>query len=793
MNQPLSAPHKTRTSCYHCGDDCITLVPFDDKSFCCNGCKTVYQILSDQDLDEYYHVERNPGIRPSRGNATNRYKFLDIPEIQNQFLDFKEGNLARTTVLLPQIHCASCVWLLENLSRMDPSILNTEVNFIARTAAISFNSDKISLKEIALLLNRIGYAPTFDKKKKAKRVSRQFLMRMAVAGFCFGNIMLLSFPEYLIQSDQELEEFRPLFSWLIFGLSVPVLLYSSFDYLTSAWKAVTSKTLNLDVPIALGIAVLYGKSAFDILSSNGPGYLDSFAGFVFLLLVGRWFQNMSYDALAFDRDYKSYFPLAVSKITDDEEHIVPIAEVHEGDILLVRNQEVIPADSILMANEASIDYSFVTGESTPVHKEKGDLIFAGGKQVGPLIKLKAAKAVDQSYLTSLWNQKAFSKSDSSRYSVLTDTFSKYFLFAVLIVAAAAGISWYFIDPSRIASIVTAVLIVACPCALALAMPFTYGNIRRYFGKAGLYLRNTNVVESLTSVTDLVFDKTGTLTETGSSHIEFVGSPLTPEDQQLIRSLVVHSHHPLSFSISNHLDTEVIHEVSGFQEFEGKGLEGQIQERLIRLGSAAFTGNESSNETRVYIQIDNTPRGFFRFTNHDRPGITTLLNDLKDQDLHLLSGDAKPGHSRYDKSIAPERTHFEQSPEQKLKYIKTLQNHGGKVMMIGDGLNDAGALKQSDLGIAVAENIHDFSPASDAIIDANKLVRLSEFLHVANQSRKILKVCFAFSILYNFIGLGFAITGSLTPLVAAILMPLSSISIILLSTLLTFGVTRQLFS
>jgi Cu+-exporting ATPase len=788
-----SSPSNKQEPCFHCGDPCLEIVNFDDKLFCCNGCKTVYQVLTEQNLDDFYSIEQSPGVKPKSSVSDSSYKFLEVESIAKEFIDFQEGEIAKTTLSLPQIHCASCVWLLENLHKLNEGVISAEVNFISRKASIVFNTEKLTLRDLALVLDRVGYSPVFDKNKSNKRVTSNFILKLATAGFCFGNIMLFSFPEYLVDDPAELEGFRSFFSWLILALSIPVFLYSAGDYMISAFKAVRTKTLNLDVPIALGIIVLYVKSVSDILMQEGPGYMDSFAGFVFLLLVGRWFQNKTYDALSFERDYKSYFPMAVSRLTGEKEEVVPVQDLNIDELIITRNQEIVPADSVLMSASASIDYSFVTGESRIVEKHSGDIIYAGGKQVGSSIELRTIKGADDSYLASLWNQKAFGQTDEGFYTKLTDKLSRYFLLGVLIVASMTAGAWSVIDAGEIVNVVTAVLIVACPCALALAVPFTYGNTQRFMGRAGLYLRNSVAIEQMSGITDIIFDKTGTLTRVESSGLTFSNDKLDEHKKTVIKSLVSHSMHPLSQAISDLLVASNKKEVTQFGEESGKGISGKVGNDLVMIGSASFTSNDPSDETRVYVNINDEQLGFFRFGNEYRTGVGHTLQALSDFDLHLLSGDSDAEKPRLEKFFGAGSMLFNQEPQDKLEYVQNLQSEGRKVMMVGDGLNDAGALAQSDVGIALAENIHDFSPASDAILDSRRLEKLPDFILLSKKSRQVLKVCFAFSILYNTVGLGFAITGSLTPLVAAILMPLSSISVILLSTFLTYTVSRKVFS
>lgn len=789
----------SEVTCTHCGEPCDgSVITVGDNVFCCNGCKTVFELLQDANLNDYYTYEKAPGLKP-QSFRNEQYKFLDLPEVAEEYIQFSDGSLKRVTLFLPAIHCSSCIWLLENLHKLSEGVISSEVNFLKKTATISYDGSVITLSQLASMLHSIGYPPKFGKNdlKTRKRLTSGFYLQLGVAGFCFGNIMLLTFPEYLNFEKDAVQEFRLFFSYIILALSVPVLLFSAKDYLVSAYKILRAGQVNLDVPIALGILVLYASSLHQIITANGPGYMDSFAGFIFFLLIGKWFQNYTYDALSFDRDYKSYFPIAVTRRSEDEEELVPIAQLNTGDQILIHSEEVLPADAELISPEAHIDYSFVTGESQAKKVQQGEKIFAGGKQVGESILLKVLKPVNQSYLTSLWNQKAFTKEDAASIEKITGNLSRYFIAGVITIAVISGIAWYMIDPSQAAKIVVSVLIVACPCALALAAPFTFGHAQRISGKHNLYLKSPDVIERFKDATDFVFDKTGTITETHLNDMAFEGSRLSEEDIMAISALTGNSTHPLSIAITQHLHTQPASEsVSSFREEKGKGISAQVNGHSWKIGSASFTGlaNENPDETRVYVKKNERALGYFRFSNHYRDGLEPLIKQLQQSGkVHILSGDNSSEMPRLQALLGADvEMQFNKTPKEKLAYIEKLQKDGKTVMMLGDGLNDAGALKQSNVGISVADDIYSFSPACDGILKATALKDLVKFRQLSAKAGTILTSSLIISLLYNLTGLSFAVTGYLTPLVAAILMPLSSVTIVAFTTGFSLYTERQLF-
>lgn len=776
---------KMEKGCYHCGDKIIgRAVVADSKEFCCTGCKMVYSLLKENQLDSFYRFEAVPGTKPE--NLTEgKYDFLELPEIREKIVLFEDGNHCKVLLYLPSIHCSSCIYLLENISRIAPAVSQCMVNFTAREASITFDASKLKLSGLATLLHRIGYAPNFGNRKKTQKlIDKQFLIKLGVAGFAFGSIMLWSFPEYL-GIEEVNPEFRHFMSYLSFAVSIPVLLYSGNEFIISAWKAVRARSINLDVPITIGIFTLYFQSAYAIFSGQGAGYMDSFAGFIFFLLIGKWFQSKTYQSLSFERDYTSYFPIAVTKLTDTFQETVAIEKLEKGNVILIRNEEIVPCDATLLSKEITMDYSFVTGESELLTKKKGDLVFAGGKIMGKSARLEVKEATNRSHLTSLWNNSSAKQSTK----LFSDTLSKWFLIAVLIISAIAAIAWWLIDCGRIVEVVVAILIVACPCALALSAPFTYGNSMRLLGRRGLYLKHVTVVKDLENVTDIVFDKTGTLTEV-SNAVHYEGRSLTQEETDVLFSIAHSSTHPYAMALKKELQ----HAVSGdatveldhFEETKGKGMKARYHGNDFQLGSAQFTGVESEDErSSVYVVINNQLYGRYIFRSQLREGLASMIQKLGKYRLHVLSGDSEKDRSMLEE-LFPENVsiRFRQTPQSKKEYILQLKNTGANVLMIGDGLNDSGALKEANVGISITEDVFQFTPSSDAILDAKNLSQLPVLLKTAAFSKRILRVCFGFSLIYNTIGLSFALSGKLEPIVAAIIMPLSSITIVAVAT---FGI------
>lgn len=825
-------PSSGLATCFHCGLSCRdSAFQLDEKSFCCQGCRTVFELLTENGLEDYYALGETAGIRVKAPAQVDQFKFLDESAVRERLVDFTNERLTRVTLHTPAIHCIACVWLLENLFRLKPGIGQSQVNFPRKEVAITFENEKLKLSELVGLLTSLGYEPELKfsdlQTTRSSATPRRLWLQLGVAGFAFGNIMLFSLSAYLGLDSANGPAFRKLMGWFSLVLATPVFFYSAADYWRAAWVSLRQRLLTIDVPIAAGIVAIYAQSVFEVFTGRGEGYFDSLAGLLFFLLCGKLFQQKTYDRLSFDRDYRSFFPLSVTRKLErrsptrrgDEsvragsesgapaEERVSLSQLSVGDHLVLRNGELIPADARLIDGPALIDYSFVTGESEPVEKKPGDYLYAGGRQIGGAIEVEMAKAVSQSYLTSLWNQDAFRKDKADTLDNLTNRYSQRFTKLVIAIAIGSAAYWAFVDSTRAVKAFTSVLIVACPCALALAAPFALGTAVRLLGRQRIFLKNAHVVETMARVDAVVFDKTGTLTAAGAGSVAWEGAALSEAEERRLYSMTRHSTHPLAVRVGEAIAREHFPEpVRSFLETAGCGMEGSVLGNEVWMGSAAwlesrgarratFTPLPGATEERgskrsegcapppqgsaVHIAINGRYRGCFHLASALRPDADKLIAALaRDYELALLSGDNAKERSRFTEVFGPDaHLHFNQSPINKLGFIRELQERGRTVMMVGDGLNDAGALQQSDVGVAVVENVSAFSPASDVIAASSTVPQLGGVLRFAKDTVRIVRAAFMVSAAYNVIGVAIAASGRLSPVVCAVLMPLSSITVV----------------
>ncbi|MCX7878565.1 MAG: heavy metal translocating P-type ATPase metal-binding domain-containing protein [Ignavibacteria bacterium] len=798
---------KTVKNCYHCGETCGEDIMYDGKDFCCIGCLSVYKILYENNLCEYYNIEENPGVSfKNSGENYDEYSWLDDDSVKEKILTYSDDKIQIAVFFIPSIHCSSCIWLLENLQKLQNGIISSEVNFLSKTAEIRFSTD-LRLSEVVSLISRLGYRPEITLESTevpyVKKKDRSIYYRIGVAGFCFSNIMILSFPEYLSLSTELDRDYRNLFGLLNIVLAIPVFFYSAYPYFSSALSGLRARSLNIDFPISLGLFVLFFRSVYEISTGTGAGFMDSLSGLVFFLLIGRIFQQKTYDSLNFERTYKSFFPLSVAVIENDDEIRIPVNKLRTGDRIVIRHNEIVPADSILFGGDARIDYSFVTGESLPVSKSAGEIIYAGGRQTGGKIELEVIRPVNQSYLTSLWNKESFRKSGEERFNSFVNVVGKYFTFVILIISSAAFLYWYiyYNDIRTAINAFTAVLIIACPCGIALTSPFALGNVLRILGRKGFYIKSAGVIERMSVADTIVFDKTGTITKNGDSEISFSGDSLSDYEKKLIKSLAINSSHPLSRIIANFLgDKRDVFDTFDFREYSGMGSRGIVEGHEIKIGSLSYvTGSadpplidKSYTKTSVFISINGSFRGVFRINNLYRDNISEVMNNLNESyNIFLLSGDNESEKNNLSMYFRDENICFNQSPRDKVEKIESLKNSGKKVMMFGDGLNDAAAMRVADVSVAVSDGDLKFTPSSDGIMEAGVFPELHRIIKYSKSVKRIIFAGFTISALYNIIGITIAFNYVVTPLMAAILMPLASISAVMFAVAATSFKARRM--
>lgn len=789
-----------QTVCRHCGDECgAGAVVSATGSFCCRGCESVFTILTSLGLDAFYTLDESAGVSQKTKAALDsaRFAVLDDPAVASRLITFDNGHLTRVTFSIPTIHCASCVWLLEQLWRFEPGVVRAEVDLLRRAVQVEFRSGETTLRRVAEAIASLGYEPVLTAEEG--RVSqppavRRLYLQLGIAGFAFGNIMLFSIPRYVNGGPLE-GGFQRLFDVLNVLFAIPVLLFSASDYFRIAWRAVRTRVMALEVPLALGLAALFGRSIVDIATSRSEGFMDSFAGLVFFLLIGRLFQQKTFDRIAFDRTFRSFLPLSVQAEREGGPTVVPIERLLPGDRIRVRPQEVVPADATLLDEAGVVDYAFITGEQTPVAVEGGETVRAGGRVLGRALRLRVQREVSHSQLASLWSNQVFATPKAHWLTNVAARFGGWFTVGAVVLAAAGAIAWWP-DVAMSANVATAVLIIACPCALSLASPVTLGTAMGLLGTRGLYLKHPAVALDLSRIDTVAFDKTGTLTASDEDEaVEPHG--LTAGALRLVQWLAAESVHPTSRAIAAGIGSFVRAgaepqgslpmfppHITDVREDVGRGITGMVDGRRVAIGTASFVAAQSGRRVPgpadVTFATAGTEGGWIRVSPAARAGIERATQALAAaHELCLISGDHDGERPRWQRLFG-RRMHFRQTPDDKLTFIRRAQARGRHVLMVGDGLNDAGALAAADVGMAVTDATACMTPACDAVVSGQRLADLPAFLAYARRAKLVIVACFVVSLVYNVVGVTLALAGALTPLASAILMPVSSLTVVGLS-------------
>lgn len=773
---------ETQTDCLHCGDTCgpkSILTP--EGSFCCTGCEAVYRILSEHNLCDYYVVgdettrHRRPVFR------RDDYAALDQTDVKTRYIEYADTDVENLRFDVPNLHCPSCMWLLDRLHEFDSGILVSTADMSRRQVAVRINPRITTVRNVAELLAQLGYPPvvraesTHQEDQLRQQERRSLYLKMGVAGFAAGNIMLFGITKYLAGGELP-PALVLLFNILSIILAAPVVVYSASPWWRSAWGAVSHRRINLDVPVALGIAAIFVRSLVDIGMGLGDGYLDSFAGLVFFLLIGRLFQTKAYDSISFDRTYRSFFPLYVRRERQSVVSTVPLDDIVPGDTMIIRHGEVIAADGVVLGNGGYVDYSFVTGESAPIECGEGTFVYAGARVIGRALRCTATAAAARSYLAMLWERSSTSVPRTSLLR-LSDRFAATFT-ALAVVIAVGGAALYLPDIGKALDVFTAVLIIACPCALTLAAPITLGTAMGQLGLRKIWLKNTATVVQLADVDAVVFDKTGTLTR-GDLLLTRHGDPLSQDEELAIRRVAASSSHPVSRALAGDMCDTADDVEEGQQAIRGRALGYDVL-----LGSAQALRHEGYVVhdvpfAIVHAAVNGQYIGCWSALSTVRAGMDTSIRRMREEGITavLASGDTEREADLFTSAFAHDEMTFSASPEVKQKLVESLRTKGHHVLMMGDGLNDAIAMSSADVAVAVTDATATLVPACDVIVDGDSARHIDTVIRYSKTMKKFIFINLGVSIIYNSIGLSMAVSGVLTPLAAAILMPVSNLTVI----------------
>lgn len=786
--------------CDHCG---LAISPEQEHEsspkFCCMGCEGAYAILHAGGLDRYYRLSEQ---RTRRVEVTGRsFEEFDHAAFHELYVSRDDAGRATTELYLEGVHCASCVWLVERIPILDRGIVRAELDMRRALLKVEWDPQHIALSRIAVLLDRLGYtAHPFRGVTRAtmrQREDRRTLMRIGVAGALAGNVMLLSFALYAGDFLGMSGEHQQLFRWLAFGLTIPALLFPGRLFLTGAWAALRSRTLHMDLPIAIALVAATIRGGINTITDSGPIYFDGVAILIFLLLVGRWLQEKGRRAATDAAELLlSLAPSVATLLTEaGEERELPVAALMPGMTVRVAAGGVIPADGIILTGHSSVDASLLTGESLPIDVGPGRQVAAGTHNMAAPLTLSVTAAGSASRLARLLSELEASTTRRAPVVALANRLSGVFVAVVLMLAALTFALWVGTDSHAAFDHAIALLVVTCPCALALATPLAVSVSVGRAARQGILIRGGEALEQLASPGVLVLDKTGTLTTGRHELTSWHGKSAW---QPIILGLEVGSTHPVAAGFRRAWPGRDIPEVVNVHHAHGGGITGQVLGQDFMIGSPAFVCARASDPDRMVerlAHVAGTPVvlaasgrvvATATFGDPIRPESASTLAQLRAAGwtTHLLSGDAPHVVDQVGRSLgfAPDEVHGGVSPEGKLAAIETLrESSGGRtVVMVGDGVNDAAAIAAAHVGIGVHGGAEVSLATADVHLARPGLEPLLELVNGATRTFAVIRRNMGWAILYNLVGVALAMTGHLSPLVAAILMPISSVTVVLSS-------------
>ncbi|MDR0673574.1 MAG: heavy metal translocating P-type ATPase [Zoogloeaceae bacterium] len=815
---PLSAP-LAEARCYHCGldipDDAnFSLVINDEpRALCCAGCHAVAEAIVANGLAGYYltrdALPESP--REAMPAAFEQLALFDHAEFQKSFVRDLGEHEREASLMLEGITCAACVWLNERHVGQLFGVTGIDVNYATRRARVRWDTTRIKLSDILAAIAAIGYrAHPYDASRYeelAHRERREALWRVWVAGFGMMQVMMYAIPVYLANAGEMAEDIETLIRWASLLLTLPVVFYSAAPFFRGAWRDVKFRRVGMDVPVALGIGTAFAASVWATVTHTGAVYFDSVSMFVFFLLGGRYLEMTARQkAVSVGEALAKLMPAFCQRLprmakAGSETEQIMVSDLLPGDRVLVRPGDVIPCDGAVEEGVSNADESLLTGESLPVSKQAGDMVTGGSLNMESPLVVRVDAVGEQTRLSAIIRLMERAAAEKPGIVVLADKAAQWFVLVLLAVAALTAVAWYGVDSERALWITVSVLVVTCPCALALATPIALTVASGALAKEGLLVTRGHALETLARATHFVFDKTGTLT-VGKLRLLDI-APASAMDAEttlgLAASLEAWSEHPLARALCQAAGERLADappEAEGVIAETGQGLRGRVAGREVFIGRPDYVfaragaarwpeGWRTAGDTVLALGEDGGKDGrrvlaFFRLGDALRPDAALLIRDLASAGRRtlLMSGDAAPVVARVAAELGVDVAEGEMSPQDKRDAVSRLQAAGAVVAMVGDGVNDAPVLAQAQVSIAMGSGAQLARAQADLVLLSENPGRLASGFQKSRFTLAVIRQNLAWAFLYNLLALPLAITGHVTPWAAGIGMSASSLFVVL---------------
>jgi len=803
----------SKVKCNHCHlsfDDDI-MIKEGDLNFCCNGCQGVYHLLKDDGLDSFYDKLGNKTITPPMQLDNDDLEKFDSSSFINSFVTTTNEGFKQIDLIIEGIHCAACVWLNEKILYETNGIVEANINFTTNKARITWDEDELKLSDIILRIRSIGYnAYAYDSTvadEKATKAKRDYFIRMMVAVVGSMNIMMLGVAKYSGFFTGMSDEVK----WMVhlgeFLLSTPVLFYSGWVFFKGAYFGLKNRILNMDFLVATGAAFTYIYSLFILFGAKGESYFDSVAMIITFVLVGKYLEVIGKKSAVDTLDkIKSTLPLEATVLKDGEKKSISLNNISIGDIVEIKTGDKVPVDGKIISGQASFDESSLTGESMPVYKKEGDIVYSGTINTNALIQFEVTKDFKHSTFSSIVTLLEDSLNSKPKIQTKANEVSKGFTASILTLSLLTFLVWYFLgvdlgfdyegtnhfEKSFIVAI--SVIVIACPCALALATPMASLIGISELAKKGLLFKEARFIESLASANVVVFDKTGTLTkgELTVSKARILDDNI--HKLNLLYSLLDSSNHPVSKSVKKYLNKKYDLEsktLNDVQTIDAKGVKAKYKNvdgrEFVLLGGNQDLMSDfdirykfESTRTVYMFAINGRVVATFELEDQIKDYAKDLLEYLESKDIKtvMLTGDNEGVASFVAKKLGIRNYLSRQTPKSKAAFVKKLREQGNVVVMVGDGVNDSVALSNADVAVAMGNSADISLSVSDIVLLNSSLASLKESFVISNKTFKFIKQNLAISLVYNIITIPFAMFGYVIPLVAALSMSLSSLIVVL---------------
>ncbi len=801
QNDSVSVAAPRPTPCSHCG---LPVPPGDEAvsglAFCCAGCRSVYEIVNAAGLAGYYQYREESPAAPARAKSARKYQELDEPAFRAQHCRSEPSGDQSVELLLEGVHCSACLWLVERVGRVVPGVSSARLDLSRNVVTLSWDDERTRLSLIAQGLESLGYPahPLGGSQAVAARTKdRELLLRLGIAGAAAGNVMLMAFALYSGAFSGMEAEYQALFRWASLGIATPTVFWTGSVFLRGGLAALRTRTPHMDLPISVGILAGYVSGALNTFTASGEIYFDSLCTLIFLLLVGRYLQQSHHRRSTSQSELMlALAPRTAHLLEGETERDVPADAVPVQATVRVAAGERIPVDGLVLRGTANVDASLLTGEAMPVETRVSDRVYAGTMCENGELWLRVESSGTATRLGRLMESVEATLRRRAPIVRLADRVAGYFVVGILCVAAFTFALWLHLDPQHAIDHTVALLVVTCPCALGMATPLAVSVALRRAAAAGILFKGGEFMEELAEPGVIVFDKTGTLTLGQPDLVAWMGDAAW---QAPVRALEALSSHPLARSIQRAFPENDLR-VESFEELPHGGVTAVVEGQRLLIGSPALVewrvgslptwatrlvaAHGAAGRTPVVVVAGDSVRAVAAFGDAVRPEASQKLAELSKLGFRfeILSGDHQSvvdGVAR-ELGIAANLARGGQSPEAKLEHVAALRRRGERVIMVGDGVNDAAAMAAATVGIAVHGGAETCLRAADVFATRSGLAPIARAAAGSRQAVTAIRWGIAISLAYNVVGVGLAVAGILSPLIAAIMMPLSSISVVSLA-------------